>query len=56
MNDTTKPFTEVLKDAMAKKHTAERPDTKKDKTNSRKSGTSNAPKGPPSRRAAGRGG
>jgi hypothetical protein len=56
MNDTTKLFTEVLKDALAKKHTAEHPDAKKSKTNSRKSSTGNTPKGPPVRRGASRGG
>ena len=56
MNDTTKPFTEVLKDAMAKKHASTHPDAKKASTNSRKSGASNTPKGSPARRAASRGG
>ena len=53
---TNKTLAETLKDAMAKKHAADHPDAKKANTNSKKPGASTAPKGPPQRRAASRGG
>lgn len=53
---TTKSLSETLKDALAKKHTADHPDAKKGKTNSKKPGASTAPKGPPQRKASSRGG
>ena len=52
----TKSLAETLKDAMAKKHIAEHPDAKKGKSNAKKPGATTAPKGPPQRRAASRGG
>lgn len=52
----TKSLAETLKDAMAKKHAVDHPDAKKGNTTSKKSGANTAPKGPPQRRAASRGG
>lgn len=51
-----KSLASTLKDAMAKKHAAEHPDAKKGNNNTKKPGAGNAPKGPPVRRAASRGG
>ena len=57
MNDETKPqnFATAIKGALAKKHAAQHPDAKKAGSKAAKPG-SNAPKGPPLRKAASRGG
>ena len=52
----SKSLAETLRDAMAKKHATDHPDAKKGNTNTKKPGAGNAPKGPPVRRAASRGG
>ena len=58
MNDETKPqnFATAIKGALAKKHAAQHPDAKKAGSKAAKPGTGNAPKGPPLRKAASRGG
>lgn len=56
LNSSMKTLAETLKDAMAKKHAGVHPDAKQNKSNSKKSSAGTAPKGPPQRRAASRGG
>ena len=58
MNDETKPqnFATAIKGALAKKHAAHHPDAKKAGSKATKPGAGNAPKGPPLRKAASRGG
>lgn len=51
-----KSLSSTLKDALAKKHAAAHPDVKQRTTGPNKSGGNTAPKGPPQRRAASRGG
>lgn len=52
----SKSLTSTLKDALAKKHAAAHPDAKQRNSNAKKPGAGNAPKGPPIRKAASRGG
>lgn len=52
----SKSFTDAIKDALTKKQAAQHPDVKKTAAQGRKVGGNNAPKGPPQRRAASRGG
>ena len=58
MNDQTKPqnFATAIKGALAKKHAAQHPDAKKTGSKVQKTNASSAPKGPPMRKAASRGG
>lgn len=51
-----KSLSSTLKDALAKKNAASHPNVKQRDSNSKKPGTNTAPKGPPQRRAASRGG
>jgi hypothetical protein len=51
-----KSLTATLKDALAKKHAAAHPDAKQRTTGSKGPGSNTAPKGPPQRRSASRGG
>ena len=51
-----KSLSSTLRDALAKKHAAAHPDAKQRNNNSKKPGAGTAPKGPPQRRAASRGG
>ena len=52
----SKSLSSTLKDALAKKHAADHPDAKQRNNKAQKPGAGNAPKGPPARRAASRGG
>ena len=52
----SKSLKDTLQAALAKKHAAAHPDAKQRSSTSKKPGAGNAPKGPPVRRAAGRGG
>lgn len=52
----SKSYKDTLQAALAKKHAAAHPDAKQRNNTSGKSGTGNAPKGPPVRRGASRGG
>ena len=56
MSTESKSLSETLKDALAKKHAAAHPDAKQRSNKAGKPGGGNAPKGPPIRKAASRGG